>query len=90
MSRPPRDMSAGTFHVYSHSVWAAELFRDDRDRMAFLRELLEARVGVRHPLERHCEGDDAAAVGRGGQVGGVDIGGFGVRVSARLLHRMLR
>jgi REP-associated tyrosine transposase len=42
MSRPPRDMGAGTFHVYSHSVWAAELFRDDRDRMVFLRELARA------------------------------------------------
>lgn len=35
-------MGAGTFHVYSHSVWAAELFRDDRDRMVFLRELARA------------------------------------------------
>jgi putative transposase len=35
-------MGAGLFHVYSHSVWAAELFRDDRDRTVFLRELARA------------------------------------------------
>lgn len=42
MSRRRRDLAAGLFHVYSHSVWAAELFRDDRDRMVFLRELARA------------------------------------------------
>jgi putative transposase len=42
MSRPRRDKGAGLFHVYSHSVWAAELFRDDRDRIVFLRELARA------------------------------------------------
>jgi putative transposase len=36
MSRARRDLAAGLFHVYSHSVWAAELYRDDRDRMVFL------------------------------------------------------
>ena len=35
-----RDAKAGTFHVYTHCVWAApELFRDDVDRTAFLRLL---------------------------------------------------
>jgi hypothetical protein len=42
MARRARDTAAGIFHVYTHSVWAAELFRDDRDRMGFLRELARA------------------------------------------------
>ncbi len=48
MPRPPRDLEPGLFHVYSHSVWAADaLFRDDEDRLTFLRELALAtdRVG---------------------------------------------
>lgn len=42
---PPqrRDTSAGVFHVYTHCVWAVpDLYRDDIDRMEFLRCL--ARV----------------------------------------------
>src|SRR5262252_8976682 len=36
----PRDVAAGLFHVYTHSVWAASgLFRDDLDRLGFLRNL---------------------------------------------------
>jgi hypothetical protein len=42
MARQLRDRSAGLFHVYTHSVWAAELFRNDRDRVVFLRELVRA------------------------------------------------
>ncbi len=43
MPRPPRDARAGTFHVFTHCVWAAPaLFRDDLGRTMFLREL--ARV----------------------------------------------
>jgi REP element-mobilizing transposase RayT len=42
MARQRRDKSAGLFHIYTHSVWAAELFRDDRDRVVFLRELARA------------------------------------------------
>ena len=42
MARQSRDKDAGLFHVYTHSVWAAELFRDDRDRVVFLRELAQA------------------------------------------------
>jgi putative transposase len=39
-------MSAGIFHVYAHSVWAANaLFLDDIDRTTFLREL--ARAGAK-------------------------------------------
>jgi len=40
MSRPPRDLAPGIFHVFTHSVWAADaLFRDDADRETFLLEL---------------------------------------------------
>jgi len=42
MARRCRDKAAGLFHVYTHSVWAAELYRDDRDRGGFLRELVIA------------------------------------------------
>jgi len=42
MARQLRDKSAGLFHVYTHSVWAAELFRNDRDFVVFLRELARA------------------------------------------------
>lgn len=38
-----RDASAGIFHVYTHCVWAVpHLYRDDVDRIEFLRQL--ARV----------------------------------------------
>jgi putative transposase len=40
MPRPPRDLAPGLFHVYAHSVWAADaLFRDDDDRLKFIAEL---------------------------------------------------
>lgn len=40
MPRPPRDVGPGFFHVYTHAVWAADaLYRDDDDRLTFLREL---------------------------------------------------
>ena len=40
-------MAAGTFHVYAHSVWTSVLFRDDADRITFLRQLAAttARIG---------------------------------------------
>lgn len=50
MARSPRDVEPGVFHVYAHCVWAADaFFRDDEDRMVFLRELAlaTARVGWR-------------------------------------------
>jgi hypothetical protein len=50
MPRPPRDLAPGLFHVYTHSVWAADaLFRDDDDRLTFVRELARttARTGWR-------------------------------------------
>jgi putative transposase len=48
MPRALRDVEPGLFHVYVHSVWAADaLFRDAEDRMTFLRELarVTSRVG---------------------------------------------
>jgi hypothetical protein len=49
MARLPRDTSAGVFHVFTHCVWAAPAhYRDDVDRLAFLRRL--AVVTVRAEL----------------------------------------
>lgn len=43
MPRPPRDVEAGLFHVFTHCVWATpRLFRDDTDRVEFLRRLAGA------------------------------------------------
>ena len=43
MARPPRDTAAGIFHIYTHCLWAVpKLYRDDVDRLEFLRQL--ARV----------------------------------------------
>jgi REP-associated tyrosine transposase len=40
VTRPPRDTAAGRFHVYTHCVWAVPaLYRDDIDRLTFLRRL---------------------------------------------------
>jgi len=42
MPRQQRDTSAGLFHIYTHCVWAAPaLYRDDVDRLEFLRRLAE-------------------------------------------------
>ncbi|SRR5581483_5716189 len=46
MPRPPRDTAPGMFHIFTHCVWGVpELFRDDVDRLEFLRHL--ARVSSR-------------------------------------------
>jgi REP element-mobilizing transposase RayT len=43
MAPPHRDTAAGIFHVYTHCVWAAPAhFRDDLDRMTFLRHVARA------------------------------------------------
>lgn len=43
MPPKPRDASAGLFHIHTHCVWAAPaLYRDEIDRVEFLRRL--ARV----------------------------------------------
>jgi putative transposase len=53
--RSHRDKSAGVFHVYTHGVWAAdELYRDDVDRSAFLRELVRAGVKVEWDCLAFC------------------------------------
>jgi REP element-mobilizing transposase RayT len=41
--RSPRDTSAGLFHVFAHGLWAVPmLYRDDLDRIEFLRQLAYA------------------------------------------------
>src|SRR5581483_3363097 len=48
-----RDVDAGFFHIYTHCVWAAKAhFRDDVDRLEFLRGL--ARVTAK--FEWRCMG----------------------------------
>ena len=42
MGRIQRDIEAGIFHVYSHSVWTSEFFRNDLDHLVFLREVARA------------------------------------------------
>jgi hypothetical protein len=59
MARRCRDKAAGLFHVYTHSVWAAELFRDDRDRGVFLRELARAGAKAQWNMRRVLSHDDA-------------------------------
>jgi len=39
MARPPRDFSAGTFHVTAHAVWGNVLFRDSIDYLVLSTEL---------------------------------------------------
>ena len=41
MARRHRDSAAGAFHVTAHSVWSAELFRDDVDRHRFVDQLAQ-------------------------------------------------
>lgn len=46
MPRPPRDTAEGVFHVFTHCVWGVPaLYRDDTDRLEFLRHL--GRVSAR-------------------------------------------
>ncbi len=45
MPRPKRDIGAGVFHIYTHCVWASSaLFRDELDRIVFLRRLAETTI----------------------------------------------
>jgi hypothetical protein len=51
----PRDTSAGLFHVYSHCVWAAPaLYRDDVDRLEFLRQLAQVTRKTRWSCLAYC------------------------------------
>lgn len=55
MGKRPRDRAAGVFHVYTHCVWAAaELFRDDLDRLSFLRHLARATDAVGWTCLSYC------------------------------------
>src|SRR5690348_3598286 len=53
MAHQRRDLSQGIFHVWTHCVWAADAYyRDDLDRLDFLRRL--ARVSTE--MEWRCMG----------------------------------
>jgi putative transposase len=53
--RKQRDTTAGLFHVYTHCVWAAPaLFRDNADRLTFLRELARATARVEWTCVAYC------------------------------------
>jgi putative transposase len=55
VARSKRDKAAGIFHVYTHAVWAAnELFRDDDDRLTFLRDLVRAGAKVEWDCLAFC------------------------------------
>lgn len=55
MPRKPRDTAAGLFHIYTHCVWAAEaLYRDDVDRLEFLRHLAEVTRKVGWSCLGYC------------------------------------
>ena len=54
MARKRRDLAGGIFHVMCHSVWTSELFRDDLDRMEYLRELAAAVHGYGWTCLEYC------------------------------------
>lgn len=55
MPRRHRDTNAGLFHVYTHCVWAAPaLYRDDADRLTFLRELARATAKFEWTCVAYC------------------------------------
>ena len=55
MARKLRDKTAGTFHVYTHCVWAAHrLFYDNADRMTFLRELARVTAAASWTCIGYC------------------------------------
>ena len=55
MARRLRDTTPGIFHVFTHSVWAADaLYRDDEDRMRFLRELARATTRTAWRCLAYC------------------------------------
>jgi REP element-mobilizing transposase RayT len=47
-------MGAGIFHVYTHAVWVAALFRDDTDRMSFKRRLARTTTEVGWTCVAYC------------------------------------
>ena len=55
MPPTPRDTSAGLFHVYVHCVWVAPgLFRDDIDRIEFVRRLAQAAESAGWSCVAYC------------------------------------
>ena len=53
--RPLRDTAAGLFHVYTHSVWAAPAyFRDNDDRLVFVRRLARATQRFEWTCVAYC------------------------------------
>jgi putative transposase len=55
MPRPLRDTSAGLFHVFAHALWAVPLlYRDDRDRVDFLRQLAYAMAKTDTVCVAYC------------------------------------
>jgi putative transposase len=53
--RRPRDSAAGIFHVWVHCVWAVDShFRDDLDRIEFLRLLAEVTRKVEWKCVAFC------------------------------------
>jgi putative transposase len=54
MARRQRDLYAGIFHVWTHSVREELLFRRDRDRLHFLREVARAGACVDWACLAYC------------------------------------
>jgi REP element-mobilizing transposase RayT len=55
MPHQRRDVAAGTFHVFTHCVWAASaLFRDRVDRLEFLRHLALTSVKTGWTCISYC------------------------------------
>ena len=55
MPRRLRDTSAGLFHVFAHCLWAVPwLFRDDIDRLEFLRHIAYATAKTRWTCLAYC------------------------------------
>ena len=55
MPHQPRDTAAGRFHVFTHCVWAATaLFRDEIDRLNFLRHLGRVSAKARWKCIAFC------------------------------------
>ncbi len=54
MPRRARDTAAGLFHVYTRAAKQDDVFRDDIDRLVFLRELVLARDKVGWQCLAYC------------------------------------
>jgi hypothetical protein len=53
MPPKPPDVRAGTFHIFTHCIWAVlRLYRDDIDRLELLRHLARAVKPKFSPAQR--------------------------------------